>query len=192
MRQLPRKRCLRNHLLVGRITLSRQECWLITFSVFKAGADAEVTSNWNRISWKAIRFRPRILKPIKGVDISTTLLDTRFSAPFFISPAGGGKLAHGTGEILMTKAAAKHGILHFVCNNAGCTQQEMADARDPSQVLFWQIYAMKDLEVTKREIKQAIASGYKGFALTVDAIHVGKRERDMRLSIAASKVNSSC
>ncbi|KAJ4375341.1 hypothetical protein N0V83_002427 [Neocucurbitaria cava] len=135
-------------------------------------------------------FRPRVLKPIKGVDISTTLLDTRFSAPFFISPAGGGKLAHGTGEILMTKAAAKHGILHFVCNNAGCTQQEMADARDPSQVLFWQIYAMKDLEVTKREIKQAIASGYKGFALTVDAIYVGKRERDMRLSIAALKSES--
>ena len=128
---------------------------------------------------------------MKNVDISSTLLDTRFSAPFFISPAGGGKLANGSGEILMTKAAAKHGILHFVCNNAGCTQREMADARGPGQVLFWQIYAMQDLAVTEREINQAIASGYKGFALTVDAIRVGKRERDMRLSIAAAEVSSS-
>ncbi|KAF2712814.1 FMN-dependent alpha-hydroxy acid dehydrogenase, partial [Pleomassaria siparia CBS 279.74] len=163
----------------------------ISFLVFKAGADAEITSNWNRISWQAIRFRPRILKPLNCVNISTTLLDTPFSAPFFISPAGGGKLANRSGEVLLTKAAAKHGILHFVCNNAGCTQQEIADARGPDQVLYWQIYAMKDLAGTEREIKQAIASGYKGFALTVDAIHVGKRERDMRLSIATSEGDSN-
>lgn len=90
----------------------------------------------------------------------------------------------------MTKAAAKHGILQWVCNNAGCTQKEMADARGTDQVLYWQIYAMTDLTVTEREIKQAVASGYRGFALTVDAIHVGKRERDMRLSIQESEASS--
>lgn len=84
----------------------------------------------------------------------------------------------------MTKAASKHGILQWVCNNAGCSQGEMAAARGSDQVLFWQIYAVKDLEITKKEIQQAVASGYKGLALTVDAIQVGKRERDMRLHIA--------
>lgn len=89
----------------------------------------------------------------------------------------------------MTKAASKHGVLQWVCNNAGCTQKQMADARGPNQALFWQIYAMKDLSVTEREIRQAVASGYKGFALTVDAIQVGKRERDMRLNIAEDAVS---
>ena len=91
----------------------------------------------------------------------------------------------------MAKAASQHGILQWVCNNAGCSQQEMADARGPNQVLFWQIYAMTDLAVTEKEIKQAIASGYRGFCLTVDAIHVGKRERDMRMNIAESEVSLS-
>jgi L-lactate dehydrogenase (cytochrome) len=123
--------------------------------------------------------------------MSTTIFNTPFTAPFFIAPAGGGKLAHRSGEVLMAKAASKHGILQWVCNNAGCSQQEMADARGSNQVLFWQIYAMTDLAVTEKEIKQAIASGYRGFCLTVDAIHVGKRERDMRLNIAEAEVSLS-
>jgi L-lactate dehydrogenase (cytochrome) len=84
----------------------------------------------------------------------------------------------------MTKAAAKHDVLHWVCNMASCTQQEMADARGSNQTQYWQIYAMNDLSVTKGEIKKAVELGYKGFALTVDAIRAGKRERDMRAAIS--------
>ena len=65
----------------------------------------------------------------------------------------------------------------------------MADARAEGQPLYWQIYAMKDLETTKKEVEQAVALGYKGFALTVDAVHVGKRERDMRMNIAESETD---
>jgi L-lactate dehydrogenase (cytochrome) len=84
----------------------------------------------------------------------------------------------------MTKAAGEAGVLQWVCNMAGCTQREMADARGPDQTLYWQIYAMSNLEITKEEIKQAVKLGYKGFALTVDAVRGGKRERDLRANIA--------
>ena len=84
---------------------------------------------------------------------------------------------------MWTRAAAKYDILQWVCNNAGCSQKELADVRAPKQTLYWQIYAMRDLEITKKEIRQAEALGYKGFALTVDAVQVGKRERDMRYNI---------
>ncbi|CAI7629726.1 unnamed protein product [Penicillium glandicola] len=126
-----------------------------SFAFFSAGAEDEAAVRWNRDSWKAIRFRPRVLRPIPSVDISTSILGTRFSSPFFICPAGGGKLAHPTGEVILTQAAAKHDVLHW-------------------------IYAMENLEVTEKEIQQAILLGYKGFALTVDAIWAGKRERDVR------------
>ena len=86
--------------------------------------------------------------------------------------------------MLWTRAAAKHELLQWVCNNSGSSQQEMASARAPGQVLYWQIYAMKNLETTKKEIERAIELGFKGFALTVDAVQVGKRERDMRLNLA--------
>ncbi|KAF9893441.1 Cytochrome b5 domain-containing protein 1 [Aspergillus nanangensis] len=154
-----------------------------SFAFFQGGAEDEQTIEWNRDSWKKIHFRPRVLRPIPSVDLTTSIFGTKYSAPFFICPAGGGKLAHPTGEVLLTEAAGKHDILHWVCNNAGCTQREMADARSPAQTLFWQIYAVEDLSITEKEIKQAVALGYKGFALTVDAIRAGKRERDLRLRL---------
>ncbi|KAJ5492325.1 Aldolase-type TIM barrel, partial [Penicillium expansum] len=154
------------------------------FAFFKAGAEDEKTEQWNRNSWQLARFRPRILRPVESVDLSTTILGTKVSVPFFIGPAGGGKLAHPAGEVLMTQAAAKNGVLHWVCNMAGCTQEEMACARAPNQTTYWQIYAKTDLEVTEKEIRRAIELGYKGFALTVDAIRGGKRERDLRMEAA--------
>jgi L-lactate dehydrogenase (cytochrome) len=154
--------------------------------VFKAGADDEFTAQWNRTSWQAIRFRPRILAPIPGVSLKTTILGTEFSCPFFICPAGGAKLAHPTGELSLTRAAAKHDVLHWVCNMAGYTRNEISDARKAEvkeQKLFWQIYALSDLAVTEKEIREAIELGYKGIALTVDAICAGKRERDVRAGL---------
>ncbi|KAB8272842.1 FMN-dependent dehydrogenase [Aspergillus minisclerotigenes] len=42
---------------------------------------------------------------------------------------------------------------------------------------------MEDLSATEKEIQQAIALGYRAFALTVNAPRAGKRERDVRLTI---------
>jgi L-lactate dehydrogenase (cytochrome) len=115
--------------------------------------------------------------------MSTTILGNKCSVPFFICPAGGGKLANPTGEVLLTKAAVKHGVLYWISNVAGCSQKEMTATRAPDQNQCWQIYAMSDLAVTEKEIKQAIKDGYKSFCLTADAIRAGKRERDMRMGL---------
>ncbi|KAK5116838.1 hypothetical protein LTR85_009098 [Meristemomyces frigidus] len=79
--------------------------------------------------------------------------------------------------------ACKRGALHWVCNMASCTKEEIARARAPNQTTYWQIYAMNDLAKSEREIREAVAAGYRGFALTVDAIRAGKRERDMRVGL---------
>jgi len=121
--------------------------------------------------------------------MSTTILGNKCSVPFFICPAGGGKLANPGGEVLLTKAAAKQGVLHWISNVAGCSQKEMTAARAPGQSQCWQIYAMSDLAVTERDIKQAVKDGYKSFCLTVDAIRAGKRERDMRMGLDEVEVH---
>lgn len=123
------------------------------------------------------------MRPIRSIDLTTSILGTTYSAPFFICPAGGSKLAHPSGDLTLTQAAGKNGILHWVPNNTGCGPKQLADARTETQTLYWQIYAMEDLSVTEKEVKDAIDLGYRAFALTVDAIHVGKRERDLRLII---------
>ncbi|KAF3392807.1 Cytochrome b2 [Penicillium rolfsii] len=153
------------------------------FAFIKTGSEDEHAAKWNRDSWKMIRFRPRVLRPIEEVDISQSILGTRFAAPFFICPAGGAKLAHAQADLCLTKAAGRHHILHWVCNNSHISQKDMSIARAPDQITFWQIYARSDLDTTTREVQQAVILGYKGFALTVDAVRAGKRERDLRVTI---------
>ena len=155
----------------------------------KAGADDEFTAQWNRDSWKAIRFWPRVLRPIESVDTSTIILNNSFSAPFFICPAGGPKLIHPEGEVLLTKAAGKNSILHWVCNMSACSPDEIVRVKRPGQHLYWQIYAANDLEMTKKEVEKAILLGFTGIALTVDAIRAGKRERDARAIIMEAIVS---
>lgn len=162
---------------------------LIQWLVLKTGAEDEYAVNWNRNSWKAIRLRPRVLRPIDRIDMSRTIFGNKLSAPFFICPAGGAKVANPGGDISLTKAAGKHDILHWVCNNAGFNMGEMANARVLEQTTYWQIYAMTDLAVTEREIKHAVNLGYKGFALTVDAIWAGKRERDVRAGLSETEAD---
>lgn len=60
---------------------------------------------------------------------------------------------------------------------------EMSDARGHNQTLYWQIYAKADLRESETEIKEAIRLGYKAFALTVDAVRAGLRERDVRVGL---------
>jgi L-lactate dehydrogenase (cytochrome) len=160
---------------------------LTSFRVLKTGAEDEHAAKWNRDSWKMIRFRPRVLRPIDQVDISQSILGSKFAAPFFICPAGGAKLAHSDADLCLTRAAARHGILHWVCNNGHVSQKAMSEARAPGQTTFWQIYAMSDLEITTQQVQQAIKLGYRGFALTVDAVRPGKRERDLRAGLAQSE-----
>ncbi|OKL59488.1 hypothetical protein UA08_05284 [Talaromyces atroroseus] len=169
---------------------ARQRLSPQAFVFFKAGADDENTVQWNKKSWQSIRFRPRVLRPIKNINLSTSLMGTPVSLPFFICPAGGGKMAHPEGEVLLTKAAGKHGALQWVCNMAGCTKKEMSDIRTPGQVLFWQIYPKADLTISEQEVTEAISLGYKGFALTVDAIRASKRERDIRYSLQETEKES--
>lgn len=159
-------------------------CSAYDLLVLHTGAEDETAVSRNRQSWQAIRLRPRVLRPIRKIDTSRQILGTTFSLPFFICPAGGAKLCHPEGDVLLTRAAGHNGILHWVCNNAGRSQEEIANVRKQDQTLYWQIYAMNDLKHTKMEIERAIKLGYKGFALTVDAIRPGKREQDMRGRLA--------
>ncbi|CAI7640891.1 unnamed protein product [Penicillium pancosmium] len=159
------------------------------FAFLKTGAEDEQAAKWNRVSWKMLRFLPRVLRPIGKLDLSQIILGIKFAAPFFICPAGGAKLAHSEADLCLTKAAGRHQILHWVCNNSHVSQQAMSEARAPDQTTFWQIYARSDLEITTQEVKQAVKLGYKGFALTVDAVRAGKRERDLKVSIAKREQN---
>ncbi|KAJ7594884.1 FMN-dependent dehydrogenase-domain-containing protein [Mycena floridula] len=151
------------------------------WAYYSSAADDEITIRENHAAYHRIWFRPRILRNVSKVDWSTKILGHPSSMPVYISATALGKLGHPDGELNLTRAAAKHGIIQMIPTLASCSFDEIVDAAQPGQVQFFQLYVNKDRSITKRIVQHAEERGVKGLFITVDAPQLGRREKDMRM-----------
>ncbi|KAG8814621.1 Cytochrome b2, mitochondrial precursor [Serendipita sp. 399] len=111
------------------------------------------------------------------------------------------RLGHPGGEVNITKAAAKEGIIQGLSNNASCSIEEIIEAREKDQPLFFQIlletvftfnandvfpsshqlYMNRSREASEALLRKVEGAGFSAIFLTVDAAVPGKRERDQRV-----------
>ncbi|KAJ3937462.1 MAG: glyoxylate dehydrogenase [Lentinula lateritia] len=151
------------------------------WAYYSSASDDEITIRENRAAYQRVWFRPRILRDVTVVDWSTTILGQKSSLPVYISATALGKLGHPDGELNLTRAAGKHGVIQMIPTLASCSFDEILDAAQPDQSLFLQLYVNRDRSITKRYVQHAEARGVKGLFITVDAPQLGRREKDMRM-----------
>ncbi|KAI9465260.1 glyoxylate dehydrogenase [Lactarius psammicola] len=153
------------------------------WAYYSSASDDEITIRENRLAFQRVWFRPRILRNVAQVDWSTTILGQKSSLPVYISATALGKLGHPDGELCLTRAAGKHGVIQMIATLASCSFDEIIDAGVPGQPFFVQLYVNRDREITKRYVQHAEKRGVKGLFITVDAPQLGRREKDMRLKL---------
>jgi L-lactate dehydrogenase (cytochrome) len=134
----------------------------------------------NHAAFHKIWFRPRILVDVEHIDMSTTMLGTKCSIPFYVTATALGKLGHPEGEVVLTKAAHRHNVVQMIPTLASCSFDEIVDAKQGDQVQWLQLYVNKDREITRKIVEHAEKRGCKGLFITVDAPQLGRREKDMR------------
>ncbi|KAI0036141.1 FMN-dependent dehydrogenase-domain-containing protein [Vararia minispora EC-137] len=155
------------------------------WAYYSSAADDEITHRENHAAYHRIWFRPRILRDMTHVDWSTRILGHRSSMPVYITATALGKLGHPDGELNLTRAAAKHGVIQMIPTLASCSLDDLMDAAQPGQVQFLQLYVNKDRQVTRRIVQHAEKRGIKALFITVDAPQLGRREKDMRMKFDA-------
>ncbi|KAJ6631544.1 glyoxylate dehydrogenase [Mycena sp. CBHHK59/15] len=151
------------------------------WAYYSSASDDEISIRENRAAYQRVWFLPRVLRDVTSVDWSTTVLGQKSSLPVYISATALGKLGHPDGELNLTRAAAKHGIIQMIPTLASCSFDEIVDAAQPKQPLFLQLYVNRDRNITKRYVQHAEKRGVKGLFITVDAPQLGRREKDMRM-----------
>ncbi|KAJ7647740.1 FMN-dependent dehydrogenase-domain-containing protein [Roridomyces roridus] len=151
------------------------------WAYYSSASDDEIAIRENRAAYQRVCFLPRILRDVTSVDWSTTILGQKSSLPVYISATALGKLGHPDGELNLTRAAAKHGIIQMIPTLASCSFDEIVDAAQPGQPLFLQLYVNRDRSLTKKYVQHAERRGVKGLFITVDAPQLGRREKDMRM-----------
>jgi 4-hydroxymandelate oxidase len=156
--------------------LAREKLSQMTFDYYAGGAEDEITLRENRAAFGRIALRPRMLVDISRIDTSTTVLGQPVPSPILVAPMAMHRLCHPEGEVATVRGAGAAGALMAVSTLATSSLEEVAEAA--SGPLWFQLYVYKDRGVTRALVERAKAAGYKALCVTVDAPHVGRRERD--------------
>jgi L-lactate dehydrogenase (cytochrome) len=147
----------------------------------------------NHAAFHKIWFRPRVLVDVENIDMSTTMLGTPVSIPFYVTATALGKLGNPEGEVVLTRGAHKHHVVQMIPTLASCSFDEICDAAKDSQPQWLQLYVNKNHDITKRIVQHAEKRGIQALFITVDAPQLGRREKDMRskFSDVGSNVQST-
>ena len=146
------------------------------FHYIDGGADDEVTLRRNTDAFDEYEIQPRFLRPVDKIDTAITLFGKKLDVPFFIAPTGMSRLFHHTKENAVARAAAKFGTAYSLSTLGTASLEEIAKETDGPKI--FQIYILKDRELTQEFVDRCKAANYDVLCLTVDVPLAGNRERD--------------
>ncbi|HEY7355484.1 MAG TPA: alpha-hydroxy acid oxidase [Ktedonobacterales bacterium] len=148
------------------------------FDYYAGGAEDEVTLRENRAAFERLALRPRVLVDVSAIDTRATVLGQPVAAPILVAPTAMHRLGHPEGELATARGAGAAETLMAVSTLATTSLEDVAAAA--SSPLWFQLYAVKDREITRALVERARAAGYTALCVTVDTPHSGRRERDVR------------
>jgi 4-hydroxymandelate oxidase len=149
----------------------------MVFDYYVGGAGDEWTVAENRRAYERWVLRPRVLVDVSNVELRTTVLGQEVAFPILLAPTALQRMAHVEGEVATARAAASLGALMVLSTVSSSSLEEVAG----SGVRRWfQLYVLKDRDLTAELVKRAHAAGYGALVLTVDAAILGRRYRDDR------------
>lgn len=149
------------------------------FDYTDGGAEGEISMQRSRQAFEDIEFHPDILKPAAHVDTSTTILGGLSALPFGIAPTGFTRLMQTEGEVAGAGAAGAAGI-PFTLSTLGTTSIENVKAANPAGRNWFQLYVMRDREISYGLVERAARAGFDTLMFTVDTPVAGHRMRDKR------------
>ncbi|KAJ5987758.1 hypothetical protein N7481_002968 [Penicillium waksmanii] len=161
------------------------------WAYYASAADDEISKRNNAKAYQKVALRPRILKKILSVDITTSILGHSVALPIYMSPVGVAKYAHPDGECALAAAAGKEGLAQVLANGSSMSVEKVRESRVmEDQPLFFQLYVNRDISKSVEMVKRAVKAGARAIWITVDSPVVGKREMDERLNLDVCATDS--
>jgi len=147
------------------------------FNYIDGGSDDEWTLKRNTLAFDDYELLPRYLRDVDRIDLKTRVLGTTLDLPIFLSPTGMSRLFHHDREFAAAKAAEKYGALYSLSTLGTASIEEIAQVSSGPKM--FQIYILKDRELTREFVQRCKASDFDVMCLTVDTPLAGNRERDL-------------
>jgi 4-hydroxymandelate oxidase len=149
----------------------------MVFDYYAGGSGDEWTLRENRRAFDRWIIRPRVLVDASNIETRTSVLGQEIQVPILVAPTAFQRMAHPDGE-LATARACKALDTTMVLSTISTVPLEAVAG---TGVRGWfQLYVLKDRDLTAELVKRAHAAGYGAVVLTVDTPILGRRLRDER------------
>jgi len=158
--------------------LARQRLPGPIFNYIDGGADDETSQRRNTKSFEDCDLVPNVLRGVREIDLSVTVMGQKLAMPFYCSPTALQRLFHYQGERAVAAASAKLGTMFGVSSLGTVSLEELRKTHDTPQV--YQFYFHRDRGLNHAMMQRAREAGVEVMMLTVDSITGGNRERDLR------------
>ena len=146
------------------------------------GGKDQVTLGRNREAFDELIIRPRMLRDVHKIDLSTTFLGRKLDYPIFICPSGGKNCFYPNGEEEVAKAAAESNAL-MITN--GEIDDYLNSGHAPEN--WWQFTSGQQF-VSRNAMLNFVEKledmGAAGVSFTVDIPYVSHRETSIRNKFA--------
>ena len=149
------------------------------FDYTDGAAEGEFSMNRARQAFEDIEFHPGVLTDVSTVDTTTEVLGGTSAMPFGIAPTGFTRLMQTEGEIAGSGAAGAAGI-PFCLSTLGTTTVSYTRKVNPDGRLWFQLYVMREREISYGLVERAAKAGFDTLFFTVDTPVAGARLRDKR------------
>lgn len=176
----PKKRRLSNALTVSDLRkIAKRRTPAAAFDYTDGGAEEEISMQRAEQAFRDVEFHPDILKPAEHVDTSVEILGGSSALPFGIAPTGFTRLMQTEGEHAGAAAAGAAGI-PFTLSTLGTASIEDVKKANPHGRNWFQLYVMREREISYGLVERAAKAGFDTLMFTVDTPIAGHRLRDSR------------
>ncbi|WP_295832964.1 alpha-hydroxy acid oxidase [uncultured Microbacterium sp.] len=175
-----RRRRLNAALTIGDLRdIAKRRTPAAAFDYTDGAADSEEGLARARQAFADVEFHPSILRDVSRVDTTCQIFGGSSALPFGIAPTGFTRLMQTEGEIAGAGAAGAAGI-PFTLSTLGTSSIESVREANPHGRNWFQLYVMKQREISYGLVERAAEAGFDTLFFTVDTPVAGARLRDKR------------
>jgi L-lactate dehydrogenase (cytochrome) len=160
-------------------TIAKRRTPKAAFDYTDGSAEAEISIRRARQAFRDVEFHPEVLRDVAHVDTTATVFGAPSALPFAIAPTGFTRLMQTEGETAGAGAAGAAGI-PFTLSTLGTTSVEGVRAANPDGRNWFQLYVMRQREISYGLVERAAQAGFETLFFTVDTPVAGARLRDKR------------
>jgi 4-hydroxymandelate oxidase len=153
------------------------------YDYYAGGSGREETLRANAAAWRQFWLMPHVLRDVTTVDTTLRLPgrpETVVSTPVAVAPAAFQSLADPAGELATARGAAQAGALLVLSSRSSRRIEDVAEVVAGAGGAWWfQVYVMRDRDLTHRLVQRAATAGARALLLTADTPVVGHKRRDL-------------